>query len=173
MEEARTPKLGDWSAPSTAALTTSVSLQPGRGGWVVSGWKSRNESCVLHSSSYLFLPSVSSSHPFLLPHLPSFFLSLSPSPPPRSPILPSSHVPHQPPLPAASPFPGPSTSTTSPTATQWDQGEQGDTEGELLCTSFPRPLAVSENKRIVNYLSPFSSSLYMSTCISYTPISVT
>ena len=125
------------------------------------------------SSSYPFLPSVSSSHPFLLPHLPSFFLSLSPSPPPRSPILPSSHVPHQPPLPAASPFPGPSTSTTSPTATQWDQGEQGDTEGELLYTSFPRPLAVSGNKHIVNYLSPFSSSLYMSTCISYTPISVT
>lgn len=169
MEEARTPKLGDWSAPSTAALTTSVSLQPGRGGWVVSGWKSRNESCILHSS---FLLPFSSVCLFLSP-LPPFFLSLSPSPPPRSPILPSSHVPHQPPLPVASPFPGPSTSTTSPTATQWDQGEQGDTEGELLCTSFPRPLAVSENKRIVNYLSPFSSSLYMSTCISYTPISVT
>ena len=107
--------------------------------------------------------------PFLLPFslfclllspLPSFFLSLSPSPPPRSPILPSSHVPHQPPLPAASPFPGPSTSTTSPTATQWDQGEPGDTEGELLYTSFPRPLAVSGNKHFVNCLSPFSSSLF-------------
>ena len=89
MEEARTAKLGDWSATSTAALTTSVSLQPGRREWVVVrmvSCKSGYESCASLSSFSLPLTLFSLLSP---PLAPSFFLSLPLS-------LPSSQVSYPP-----------------------------------------------------------------------------